>query len=413
MWRGRVGGRGVEGGGHAAWATACFPHNIAQAYIHSTIYIYFHTWRGHSSFAICVDTTSCLGQFGEGKMNENGQRLLELCTFHDLCITNSFFCTKPKHMVSWRHPHSKHWHQLDMILVRRAAIKNVLHTHSYHRSGRNQSNSTRQSQRGSIILMSVRYLNQTSWSSSLRLLRRNLDPCNLMTLPQRSGKLCTTLCTAQLWRPMGSDPQNHMTGSKPDQLWWPPSLEPSELPLQSTNALPVRGTGSTDSQDCQEQGSTDCCTNEYWTELSEDIQSAAITGNNRGIYDSIKKALGPTLNKTAPLRSSTGEVITYRGHQLETWVEHYLDIYSRENTVSPSALDAVECLQTLEGTRHRASFGGAQQGHRQLGLWQGPRQRWSPPRPNKALQDHLTAFSTCTPLSVLARMSCTTRHAGH
>ena len=27
---------------------------------------------------------SCLGQFGVGKMNENGQRLLELSTYHDL-----------------------------------------------------------------------------------------------------------------------------------------------------------------------------------------------------------------------------------------------------------------------------------------------------------------------------------------
>ena len=75
---------------------------------------------------------SCLGQFGVGKMNENGQRLLELCTFHDLCITNSFVRTKSQHKVSWRHPRSKHWHQLDLILVRRAAIKNVLHTRSYH-----------------------------------------------------------------------------------------------------------------------------------------------------------------------------------------------------------------------------------------------------------------------------------------
>ena len=47
---------------------------------------------------------SCLGHFGMGKMNGNGQRLLKLCTFHDLCITNSFFCTKPQHKVSWRHP---------------------------------------------------------------------------------------------------------------------------------------------------------------------------------------------------------------------------------------------------------------------------------------------------------------------
>ena len=50
---------------------------------------------------------SCLGQFAVGKMNEHEQRLLELCTFHDLCITNSFR-TKPQHKVSWRHPRSKH-----------------------------------------------------------------------------------------------------------------------------------------------------------------------------------------------------------------------------------------------------------------------------------------------------------------
>ena len=89
------------------------------------------------------------------------------------------------------------------------------------------------------------------------------------------------------------------------------------------------------------------CANEYWTELSENTQFAAITGNIRGMYVGIKKALGPTLNKTAPLRSSTGEVITDR-RQLERGVEHYSDIYSRENIVSPSALDAVECRPTME-----------------------------------------------------------------
>ena len=82
--------------------------------------------------ADCDSWTSCLGPFGAEKLNENGQRLLELCTFHNLCITNSFFKTKPQHKVSWRHPRSKHWHQLDLILVRRAAIKNVLHTRLYH-----------------------------------------------------------------------------------------------------------------------------------------------------------------------------------------------------------------------------------------------------------------------------------------
>ena len=82
---------------------------------------------------------SCIGQFGVGKMNENGQRLLELCTYHDLCIAN--FRTKPQHKVSWRHPRSKHWHQLDLIILRRASLKNVLHTRSYHSADCNTDHS--------------------------------------------------------------------------------------------------------------------------------------------------------------------------------------------------------------------------------------------------------------------------------
>ena len=154
------------------------------------------------------------------------------------------------------------------------------------------------------------------------------------------------------------------------------------------------------------------CANEYWTELSENIQSATMTGNIRGMYDGIKKALGPTLNKTAPLRSSTGEVITDRGHQLDRWVEHYSDIYSRENIVSPTALDAVECLPTMEELDTEPTLEEFSKAIDSLASGKAPVSDGIPPRPNKAQQDHLTAFSACTPLSVLARKSCITRHAG-
>ena len=136
-------------------------------------------------------------------------------------------------------------------------------------------------------------------------------------------------------------------------------------------------------------------------------------GNIRGMYDGIKKALGPTLNKTAPLRSSTGEVITDRGHQLERWVEQYSDIYSRENNVSPTALDAVECLPTMEELDTEPTLEKLSKAIDSLASGKTPGSDGIPPRPTKALQDHLTAFSAGTPLSGLARRSCTTRHAGH
>ena len=155
-------------------------------------------------------------------------------------------------------------------------------------------------------------------------------------------------------------------------------------------------------------------------ELSENIQSAAITGNIRRMYDGIKKALGPTLNKTAPLRSSAGEVITDKGHHLKRWVKHNSDLYSRENIVSPSALDAIECLPTMQeldteptlrsSARPSTAWPLARPLAATGSLHHPPP---SPPsRPNQALQDHLTAFSACSPLSVLARRSCTTRHEG-
>ena len=70
------------------------------------------------------------------------------------------------------------------------------------------------------------------------------------------------------------------------------------------------------------------CVNEY----SKTVQMAAATGNIRGMYDGIKKALGPTQSKTAPLKSTTREVITDQGQQMDRWVEHYSNLYSRENT---------------------------------------------------------------------------------
>jgi len=49
------------------------------------------------------------------------------------------------------------------------------------------------------------------------------------------------------------------------------------------------------------------CANEYLTELNENIQTAATTGNIRGMYDGIKKALGPVQSKTTPLNPPLGK----------------------------------------------------------------------------------------------------------
>jgi hypothetical protein len=66
------------------------------------------------------------------------------------------------------------------------------------------------------------------------------------------------------------------------------------------------------------------------------------------MYNGIKTALGQTQNKTAPLKSTTGEAITDQAEQMKLWVEHYSEKYSRQSMVAQSALDSIESLPTME-----------------------------------------------------------------
>lgn len=305
---------------------------------------------------------SCLGQFGVGKMNENGQRLLEMCTFHDLCITNSYFRTKPQHKVSWRHPRSKHWHQLDLILVRRGALKNVLHTRSYHSADCDTDHSlvcckirlqpkkfhrTRKQGNPRIDISKMSQLDLVeqfaeafqkeldasqpgdSATEKWEILRDTMHRTALATFGKRTSKTYD-------WFEAKSTEMTPVTEAKRAAL-----AEYKRSPSEK-NLHILRAARSKVQQTARR------CANEYWTELSENIQTAAVTGNIRGMYEGIKKALGPAQTKTAPLKSFTGEIITDKGQQMERWVEHYSVLYSRQNIVSPSALDAIECLPVMD-----------------------------------------------------------------
>ena len=48
----------------------------------------------------------------------------------------------------------------------------------------------------------------------------------------------------------------------------------------------------------------------YWQNLASDMQVASSSGNIKGVYDEgIRKAVGPTASKTAPLKTAGGAIV--------------------------------------------------------------------------------------------------------
>ena len=66
------------------------------------------------------------------------------------------------------------------------------------------------------------------------------------------------------------------------------------------------------------------------------------------MYEGMKKAIGPSIKKSAPLKSTSGQPILDKGKQLDRWVEHYLELYSRETLLTDEALNSMEPLPTLD-----------------------------------------------------------------
>ena len=76
------------------------------------------------------------------------------------------------------------------------------------------------------------------------------------------------------------------------------------------------------------------------------ISSDADTGNIRGVYEGIRKAILISWSQTKQNSSTKlGKII--KDKQMNRWVEHHSDPKARENQVFQAALDAIESLPVL------------------------------------------------------------------
>ena len=136
---------------------------------------------------------------------------------------------------------------------------------------------------------------------------------------------------------------------RPSHLRWPPLLRQSMLHLPSTSGHPLSRTyrlsGLPGARSNASPGTVPMSTGQSTVRWSRwQLQQAT----SEGCMMASRRHWDQCRARWPPSNPATGEVITDQGWQMERWVEHYSDLYSRENTVTPSALGTIKCMPIME-----------------------------------------------------------------
>ena len=303
---------------------------------------------------------TCIGKFGIGKMNENGQRLLEFCTNNELSITNTFYDGKYCHKVSWRHPRSGHWHLLDYIIVKKKDLNSIKATRAYRSAHCNTDHlfilaktkvTTKTIHRGKKPKIPKITVRNTKSETLQEKFQAEFSKRCKEVVDEHPDKMWDALRTGIV----ESATEAFGTGTSSKHDWLEenftilePLLEEKREALISYNKNPSQSKlDRLKSAKSKLQREIRRCANSYWEDLCKEIQSAADTGNIRRMYEKIRVALGPQVNKVAPLKSTTGEEITDKNKQMDRWIEHYSSLYSKERDVCPTLENEIPQLPVM------------------------------------------------------------------
>ena len=302
-----------------------------------------------------------LGRHGMGKMNRNGLRLLSFSAENGLAITNTMFQMKNIYKATWMHPRSRHWHQIDFVLVKKSDLKEVQYTRvkrgancwTDHRLLVSKMNLTirpkTRRRQGTIKRMNCPLLNLQEKQEELKhTLTQELEGIEIEPAPLTQEEVDS------LWNRIITKIHNSAleclgTMKRRSKDWFDDSNDTiRQLLLDKNKAhdayLSNPSSISTKKKWQEKRAETQRALrqlqNDWWMAKAREIQQYADDNRTHDFYDAIKCVYGPTRNPTTPVRSSDGNfLIKDKQGILDRWAEHFRDLLNTVNDTDFSIID--------------------------------------------------------------------------
>ena len=312
-----------------------------------------------------VSWKGVLGPHGVGKENSNGIRLLSKCAQHQLNITGTMFRQADKYKTTWQHPRSKHWHQIDHILVRQRDMQDV-HSTRVMRGAECWTDHRLIRSKLAIHIQPQKRKGRMSEMKKLDVDRLK-DPTINLVFKNAIGDALDHLVVDPTWDSDHKWEQLRDTvyttaaetlGYKKhrSQDWFDDNDTAITTLLDKKHKAFVMMVGNSHPSHIQAHREISSTTQAelrkmqdlWWTRKADELQGLADQHDCR-FYTVLKTVYGPSKSTVAPLRSEDGTVLlTDKASIMQRWNEYFKDLLNRTSTVSDESLAKVNCEQIQE-----------------------------------------------------------------
>lgn len=300
-----------------------------------------------------------IGCHSVGNMNSNGLLLLQLCTQHELVLTNTLFQQPNKYKTTWQHPRSKHWHMLDYIVVRQRDVSDVHITRALRGSGVWSDHNL---VRSKVLLQPARVGSKRKPRSCRRYDIQQLSDPDKLRSYQMSIQDCLRDVddagdATEIWENLrnairncagesiGYRTKNHKDWFDDNQhdikhLLALLSEARAKYILDKTSGIMknkytnLRQTVQAQIRQMKER---------WWVSRASNIQAAFDSGNMTRFYSEMRTVCGPRMIGSAPVKSVDGrQLISDSDGILNRWAEHFNSVLNQQSSFDLSVLDEIE-----------------------------------------------------------------------